>query len=34
MLNKTIYIELENVLCNYNGRIFELRADNDCDDIE
>ena len=34
MLNKTIYIELENVLCNYNGRIFELRAENDCDDIE
>ena len=34
MLNKTIYIELDNVLCNYNGRIFELRAENDCDDIE
>lgn len=33
MLNKTIYIELENVLCNYNGRIFELRAEYDCDDI-
>ena len=33
MLNKTLYIELENVLCNYNGRFFELRAEYDCDDI-
>lgn len=34
MLSKTIYIELDNVLCNYNGRVFELRAESDCDDIE
>lgn len=33
MLNKTLYIELDNVICNYNRRVFELRAEYDCDDI-
>ena len=34
MFNKTIYIELDNVLCDYNRRVFELRAEYDYDDIE
>ena len=33
MLNKTLYIELDNVICDYNRRVFELRAEYDCDDI-
>lgn len=31
MLNKTVYIELENVLCNYSGRVFQLKDELDID---
>ena len=32
MLNKTVYIELDNVLCDYNRRALELRRELDLDE--